>query len=151
MLAGCAAVSTTREYAIYKQRQLFDLGFHSQSDEADGCARIEDYHEQQPSSDVRDVNGFLLALVNEAREIVFSDQSRQLIVRTIVCGRKCREGSRVQSGRVPNGGDELSRPIDEKSAPGICLPEESLQRVGNCSEVVLSERPVCRTGGHLAP
>src|SRR5689334_21829739 len=89
--------------------------------------------------------------MEQAREIRLTDELRQLIICAVVRCRKGRECSRVETGRVTDGGDKLPGAIHEQRAERLRLTEEAFQGFSYSSEVVLSERPVGRAGGHLAP
>src|SRR5882724_10320101 len=114
MLGRRGAVATAREYTINQLRQLLDLVFHAQTDESDGCARIEDYYQQQTPSDVGDVDRLLLTLVKQAGEVVFADKLRQLIVGAVIgCSQRSERGG-VETRGVTHRRDELPRAIDEQ-------------------------------------
>src|SRR4051812_10849196 len=120
-------------------------------DEIDGRARIEDYHQQKTPRDVGDVNRLFLALVKKAGEIVFADQLGELVVGAVIGGRQRRERGRIETGRITDRCDELTRAVDQERAERFGLAKEAAQRFSYRGEIVLGERPVGRAGGHLPP
>src|SRR3954468_12160825 len=128
MLCWGGAVPTAREYTIDQQRQLLDLVLHAEADETDGRARIEDYHQQKTPRDVGDVNRLFLALVKKAGEIVFADQLGELVVGAVIGGRQRRERGRIETGRITDCRDELTRAVDQERAERFGLAKEAAQR-----------------------
>src|SRR6266516_7658179 len=89
--------------------------------------------------------------MKQAREIVFADELRELVVGAVIGSRQGRERSGVQTGSIADGRHQLSGTIDQQRAERFGLAQKALQGFSYGGEVVLSERPVGRAGGHRRP
>ena len=89
--------------------------------------------------------------MEEAGEVVLTNQFGELVVGAVVSGRESSERSRVESGRIANRRHELARTVDQQRAERLGFAQKALQGFSYCGEVVLSERPVGRAGGHRPP
>src|SRR5687767_11926414 len=79
--------------------------------------------------------------MKERAEFLLANQLRELIVGAEVGGREGRKRGRVERGLFADGGDELSRAIDQERAPRIALLEKPLERLRDRPEVAFGERP----------
>jgi hypothetical protein len=111
-------------------------------------AIVEEDHEDHAAGNVREIHGFLLALVKERVELGLADEAGELVVGAEVGGGERREGGGVEPRLLADGGDQLAGAVDEQRAAGVAVIEELLERLLNRAEIVLGERPACCTNGH---
>lgn len=120
--AGLAA----GEYFVEQLGQIFDGLPHLQSHESEGRPVVEQDDENDAPRDIREQHRFPFALVEERIEIRFTDELRQLIVRTEVGRRECSERGRIEIGLLAYGRDELPTAIDDERAASVAIVQESL-------------------------
>src|SRR5687768_15447117 len=137
------------EHLVEELRELIDGLLHLQPDESERRTIVEQDDEDHATGDVREIHRLLLALVKEGIELGLADQAGELVVGAEVRRGERRECRRVEARLLTDGGDELSRSIDEQRAARIAVVEELLERPLYRAEIVLRERPACCTNGHL--
>jgi hypothetical protein len=130
-----------REDLFEQLREVIDGHLHLEPHETQGGSVVEQHDQDHAPGHIGEIHRLFLALMEQRIEVGLADQPGKLIVGAEISGRQRGERGRIEGRLLADGRHQLSRPIDQQSAPRVALVEEAMQGLSDRPIIVFRERP----------